>query len=45
LIAAIGLQDVVIVDTPDAVLVCSKDQCQKIRDVVKKLKMKKLKCV
>ncbi|MCA9405675.1 MAG: mannose-1-phosphate guanylyltransferase [Candidatus Omnitrophica bacterium] len=37
-IAAIGLKDIVIVDTDDALLICKKDQSQKVRDVVSKLK-------
>jgi mannose-1-phosphate guanylyltransferase / mannose-6-phosphate isomerase len=38
LIAAVGLTDVVIVDTPDAVLVCDRHASQKIKDVVHELK-------
>jgi mannose-1-phosphate guanylyltransferase / mannose-6-phosphate isomerase len=38
LIAAVGLTDVVIVDTPDAVLVCDRHASQKIKDVVNELK-------
>jgi mannose-1-phosphate guanylyltransferase len=37
LIAAIGLQDMIIVDTPDALLICPKDRAQDVRDVVKRL--------
>ncbi|MBN2334643.1 mannose-1-phosphate guanylyltransferase [Candidatus Bathyarchaeota archaeon] len=37
LIATIGLQDVVIVDTGDALLVCAKGQDQRVRDIVKRL--------
>jgi mannose-1-phosphate guanylyltransferase len=37
LIATIGLEDVVIVDTEDALLVCSKDRAQAVRDVVRYL--------
>jgi hypothetical protein len=29
---------VVVVDTPDALLVCHKDQTQRVKDVVNKLK-------
>jgi mannose-1-phosphate guanylyltransferase len=37
LVAAVGLQDFVVVDTPDALLVCPKDQAQAVRDVVERL--------
>ncbi|HEX9860948.1 MAG TPA: mannose-1-phosphate guanylyltransferase/mannose-6-phosphate isomerase [Nitrospirota bacterium] len=40
LVAGIGLKDVVVVDTPDATLVCSKDKVQQVKDVVKVLKEK-----
>jgi len=35
LIAAIGLKDMLIIDTKDVVLVCPKDRCQDIKDLVK----------
>ena len=38
LVATIGLKNIVIVDTPDALLVCHKTQSQKIKDVVGFLK-------
>ena len=38
LVAAVGLSDVVIVDTPDAVLVCDRHASQKVKDVVNELK-------
>jgi mannose-1-phosphate guanylyltransferase len=38
LVAAVGLTDVVIVDTPDAVLVCNRHDSQKVKDVVNELK-------
>ncbi len=38
LVAMIGLDDMVVVDTDDAVLVARKDQVQKVRDVVGRLK-------
>jgi mannose-1-phosphate guanylyltransferase / mannose-6-phosphate isomerase len=38
LIAAVGLKDVVIVDTVDAVLVCDRNESQKVKDVVNELK-------
>lgn len=42
-VAALGLNDLVIVDTPDALLVCHKGQSQKIREVVDFLKKRKRK--
>lgn len=38
LVAMIGLEDTVVVDTDDAVLVARKDQVQKVKDVVASLK-------
>jgi len=38
LVATVGLEGFVVVDTPDALLVCPKDQAQAVRDAVKKLK-------
>jgi len=38
LIAAIGLEDFVVVDTPDALLICHKDRVQEVRKVVERLK-------
>jgi mannose-1-phosphate guanylyltransferase len=37
LVAVIGLTDLVIVETPDVVLVCPKDRAQDVRDVVNRL--------
>jgi mannose-1-phosphate guanylyltransferase len=37
LIAAIGLKDMLIVDTKDVVLVCPKDRCQDIKELVKRM--------
>jgi mannose-1-phosphate guanylyltransferase len=36
-VAAIGLENVVIVDTPDAMLVCSRDRAQEVKQVVDEL--------
>jgi mannose-1-phosphate guanylyltransferase len=41
LVAAIGVRDLVIVHTPDATLVCHKNDAQKVREVVKKLAAEK----
>jgi len=38
LVAAVGLTDMIVVDTPDATLVCRKDMAQKVKDVVGALK-------
>ncbi|MBI4039586.1 mannose-1-phosphate guanylyltransferase [Candidatus Daviesbacteria bacterium] len=38
LVAAIGLEGLVIVDTPDVLLVCSKDRAQDVKKMVEKLK-------
>lgn len=38
LVAAVGLEGFVVVDTPDALLVCPKDQAQAVRDIVQQLK-------
>lgn len=42
LIALIGLDDVIVVETPDAVLVAKGEQCQEVRDVVKEVKKRGL---
>ena len=34
LVAAVGLRDIIVVDTPDALLICRKDSSQKVKDVV-----------
>lgn len=34
----VGVEDIVVVETPDALLVCHKDQTQRVKDVVNKLK-------
>ncbi|MCX6806856.1 MAG: mannose-1-phosphate guanylyltransferase [Candidatus Berkelbacteria bacterium] len=41
LIATIGLKDVIVVDTPDVVLVCHKDKAQDVKKIVEKLKEEK----
>jgi mannose-1-phosphate guanylyltransferase/mannose-6-phosphate isomerase len=40
-IAPVGLDDMVIIDTPDALLICPKDRSQDVRDVVNVLMKKK----
>ncbi|HEX9021744.1 MAG TPA: mannose-1-phosphate guanylyltransferase/mannose-6-phosphate isomerase [Nitrospirota bacterium] len=41
LVATIGLKDAVVVDTPDATLVCSKDKAQDVKKIVDELKKRK----
>ena len=41
LVAAVGLDEVIIVDTPDALLVCRKDRSQQVRSIVETLKRTK----
>lgn len=38
LVTTVGLEEFVVVDTPDALLICPKDRAQAVRDVVKRLK-------
>ena len=45
LVALVGVKDLVIVDTPDALLVVDRNQAQKVGDVVKLLKQKKRRIV
>ena len=39
LIAAVGLEDVVIIDTDDAILICAKDATQDVKKVIENLKI------
>jgi mannose-1-phosphate guanylyltransferase len=38
LIAAIGVDDLIVVDSEDALLICHRDQAQKVREVIARLK-------
>ncbi len=38
LVATVGVEDMIIVETPDAVLVCHKDQAQDVKKIVEQLK-------
>jgi mannose-1-phosphate guanylyltransferase len=38
LVAAVGVEDLVVIDTPDAVLVAHKDSSQQVKDIVARLK-------
>jgi mannose-1-phosphate guanylyltransferase len=42
LVALVGVQDLVVVDTPDAVLVCPTSRAQDVRLIVDELKRRKL---
>ena len=42
IIAVIGLQDVVIIETENALLVCKKGETQRVKEIVEELKNKKL---
>ena len=37
-VAVIGAEDLIVVDTPDALLICKQDQSQEVKWVVEKLK-------
>lgn len=41
LVALIGVKNLVVVDTPDALLICDRDQAQKVGDLVKLLEAQK----
>lgn len=43
MVAALGLEDIIIVDTKDALLVCKKDRAQEVKSVVQLLKQKSCK--
>jgi mannose-1-phosphate guanylyltransferase len=38
LLATVGLEDTIVVDTPDVTLVCHKNKVQEVRDLIEKLK-------
>lgn len=42
LIATVGLEDIIVVDTPDATLICHKNRSQDVKKIIDKLKEKKL---
>ncbi len=41
IIATIGLENIIVVDTPDALLICPKDRSQDVKEIVNKLKDQK----
>ena len=38
LVATLGVRDLIVVDTPDALLVCARDRAQDIKSIVDELK-------
>ena len=38
LVSTVGLRDIIVVDTPDAILVCAKDRAQDVKKIVEKLR-------
>ena len=38
LVATVGLEDIIVVDTPDALLICKGDKSQKVKDLIEKIK-------
>jgi mannose-1-phosphate guanylyltransferase len=38
LVVTVGLEDVIIVDTPDALLVCHRDRAEEIKQVLDEIK-------
>ena len=39
LIATVGLEDIIIVDTKDALLICNKDNTQDVKKIIENLKL------
>ena len=42
MIAGIGLEDMIVIQTPDALLICPRERAQEVRDLVDLMKRKKL---
>ncbi|MNP63153.1 Alginate biosynthesis protein AlgA [compost metagenome] len=42
LIATLGIEDLIIVDTEDVTLICNKDKAQEVKLLLKELRMQKL---
>lgn len=42
LIATVGVHDLIIIDTPDALLICRKDSSQEVKEVVDQIKRKQM---
>jgi mannose-1-phosphate guanylyltransferase/mannose-6-phosphate isomerase len=45
LVAAVGLEDLIVVDTPDALLITRRDMSQRVREIVQKLRDRRRKDV
>jgi len=43
LVALLGVKDLVVIDTPDALMICPKEQTESIRSIVKELRQRKWK--
>lgn len=43
LVALVGVRDLVVVDTPDALMVCARDGAQDVRKIVEELERRGLK--
>jgi mannose-1-phosphate guanylyltransferase len=41
LIATLGIEDLIVVDTDDVTLICSKDKAQEVKQLLKELRMQK----
>jgi len=37
----IGVRDIIVVETEDAILICAKDRAQEVKDIVEKLRESK----
>ena len=42
IVATVGVQDLIVVDTPDAILICHKDRAQDVKKIVDQLKEGKM---
>ena len=38
LVAVVGVSDIVVVDTPDALMICGRERAQDVKKIVEKLK-------
>lgn len=42
LIATVGLEDIIVIDTPDVIMICPKDKAQQVKELLQKIKEKGL---
>jgi mannose-1-phosphate guanylyltransferase len=42
IVAAVGLEDIIVINTPDAILICKKGESQNVKQVVDDLKLKQM---